>query len=323
LARSLRRPWGLVPLLAALALTALPALANDTINESFPSKIGAFWPSYIAQQTGIYDKAGLTVNEIITDPNVTVATLIGGSVEISYADSTQLLLSLEKGAPLVAVGLETDRNPYKLMSAASVKTFADLKGKKVGVASAIDVYTYALKEILRKNGIDPDKDVDIIAGGGQNQRFTALVGGAIQAGLFTPPSDSKLTEQGGNTLAFVPDYFPNLTLSAETVRRDWATAHPDVLRRFLQAQSDAVKWLYVPANKTRAIAILSTVTNSTPAEASSAYDYYVGKKLFPENACVTKPGLENVVKILRITGQLKTLTVADVSKFTDTQWCPK
>jgi NitT/TauT family transport system substrate-binding protein len=310
--------------LVALALLApVRAAANDTIRESFPSRIGAFWPSYVAEQAGIYDKNGLTVEEIITDPNVTVATLIGGSVEVSYADSTQLFLALEKNAPLVAVGLETDRNPYKLMSPGSIKTFADLKGKKIGVASAIDVYTYAVREILRKNGLDPDKDVEFIAGGGQNQRFGALMGGALQAGLFTPPSDAKLTEAGFTTLAFVPDYFPNLTLSAETVRRDWAQSHADVLRRFLKAQSDAVKWLYVPVNKAHAIAILEQVTNSTPPEAEAAYDYYIGKRLFPTDACVTKPGLENVVKILRITGQLKTINVADVAKYTDTQYCSK
>lgn len=314
---------GRIALLGLALVAPLPAAANDTVRESFPSRIGAFWPSYVADQTGLYDKNGLTVEEIVTDPNVTVATLIGGSVEVSYADSTQLMLSLEKGAPLVAVGLETDRNPYKLMSPGTIKTFADLKGKKIGVASAIDVYTYAVREILRKNGVDPDKDVEFIAGGGQNQRFGALVGGALQAGLFTPPADAKLTEQGFTTLAFVPDYFPNLTLSAESVRRDWAQSHADVLRRFIKSQSDAVKWLYAPVNKAHAIAILEQITNSTPPEAESAYDYYIGKKLFPTDACVTKPGLENVVKILRITGQLKVLTVADVAKYTDTEYCPK
>ena len=95
-----------------------------------------------------------------------------------------------------------------------------------------------------------------------------------------------------------------------------------MLRRFLQAQSDAVKWLYAPANHARAVKILQQATNSSPSEAD-AYAYYVGKHVFPANACVTQPGLENVIKIMQQTGQIKNLTVADVAKFADTQWCPK
>ncbi len=242
---------------AAAALLRGPVAAADApvvIHESFPSKVATFWPSFIAQAQGFYTNQGLQVEDLVVDPNVTVATLIGGSVEVSFADSTQLLLALEKGANLVAVGIETDKNPYKLMAPAGIKTLKDLKGKRIGVASAIDVYTYVAREILRKAGLDPEKDVEWIVGGGQNQRLSAIAAGAIQAGFFTPPSDSKLTAQGFNTLAFAPDYFPDLTLSATTVKRDWALAHPDVLRKFLQAQSDAVKWLYAPANHARAVA---------------------------------------------------------------------
>jgi ABC-type nitrate/sulfonate/bicarbonate transport system substrate-binding protein len=305
------------------AFTVAPARAADSLSQAFPSKIAAFWPAYVAGAAGFYQKNGLDVSNILTDPNVTVATLIGGSVEVSIADSTQLMLALEKNAPLVAVGLETDHNPYKLMASPGITKIAELKGKKIGVASAIDVYTYAIKEVLRKNGLDPDKDVEFVVGGGQNQRLGALAGGAIQAGLFTPPSDAKLTAQGFTTLAFMPDYFPNLTLSVTTVRRDWAQQHADVLRRFLKAQSDAVKWMYDPANKAQTLKILEDAMNASPSEAQEAYDYYVGKKLFNVNACVTRPGLENVIKIMRITGQLTTLQPSDVPKFTDTQWCPK
>jgi ABC-type nitrate/sulfonate/bicarbonate transport system substrate-binding protein len=315
-----------VSVLAVAALQCGPVAAADApvvIHESFPSKVATFWPSFVAQAQGFYTNAGLQVEDLVVDPNITVSTLIGGSVEVSFADSTQLLLALEKGANLVAVGIETDKNPYKLMAPAGIKTLKDLKGKRIGVASAIDVYTYVAHEMLRKAGLDPDKDVEWIVGGGQNQRLSAIAAGAIQAGFFTPPSDSKLAAQGFNTLAFAPDYFPDLTLSATTVKRDWAQAHPDVLRHFLQAQSDAVKWLYAPANHARAVAILQQATNSSASEAEDSYAYYVGKHVFPANACVTRPGLENVVKIMRTTGQVKTLTVADVSKFTDTQWCPK
>jgi ABC-type nitrate/sulfonate/bicarbonate transport system substrate-binding protein len=208
------------------------------------------------------------------------------------------------------------------MGPAPVKTLADLKGKKIGVASAIDIYTYVVKQILRKAKVDPDKDVEFIAGGSQNQRLSAIIGGAIQGGLFSPPSDARLKDLGFNTLAFTPDYYPNLTLSVTTVRRDWAQQHGDVLRKVISAQADAIKWLYNPANKAQALQILVSATNARPSDASDAYDYYIGKHIWA-NACVQRSGLVNVVKIMHETQQLTKIVESDVPKFADTEWCPK
>ena len=305
---------------AFTAAQAQQAGDKNVIHEAYPSKNAAFWPNFVASARGFYAQEGLDVQEVVIDPNVTVSALLGGSVDISYADSTQLLLALEKGADLVSVGLSTDRQPYKLMAPAAVKTVADLKGRKIGAASAIDIYTYVLKEILRKAQLDPDKDVVWIIGGGQNQRLAAVIGGAIDAGLFSPPSDARLKGLGFNTLAFTPDYYPNLTLSAETVRRDWAQQNGDVLRRILRAEAAAVRWLNDPANKAQAKEVLKTTINATPSDAEDAYDYYVGMHTWPD-ACVHMPGLVNVVKIMHVTQQLKSITEADVPKFADTQWC--
>jgi ABC-type nitrate/sulfonate/bicarbonate transport system substrate-binding protein len=310
--------------LVVCAATAGRAQQTDKIvvHQSYPSKVASFWPNYVAASQGFYAKEGVEVQDIVVDPNITVSTLIGSSTELSYADSTQLLLALQKGANLLAVGLQTDRNPYSLMGSPAVKTIADLKGKRIGAAGEIDVYTYVIKQILRKAKVDPDKDVEFVFGGGQNQRLSAAIGGAIQAGLFSPPSDSRLKDLGFNALAFAPDYAPDLTLSVTTVRRDWAEQHPDVLRKVLRAQAEAVHWLNNPANKAAAIGVLQTATNASASDATQAYNYYVGKHVWSD-ACVHSAGLVAVSDILHTTGQLTTLASKDVPKYTDTKYCSK
>lgn len=313
--------------LALLLAGGAPVVAQQTpaktvIHEGYPSRVATFWPNYVAAAKGFYAKQGIQVDDVVVDPNVTTSALIGGSVDISYADSTQLLLALEKGASLVAVGLGTDRQPYHLMAAPGIKTVADLKGKKIGVASAVDIYTYVLKQILRKAGLDPEKDVDWVVGGGQNQRVSAMVGGAIHAGLASPPSDTRLKDLGFTSLVFTPDIYPYLTLSQTTVRRDFAEQHADVLKKVLLAQTEAVRWLNNPANKAEAIKLLETTINAKTSDAEAAYAYYIGQHVWPD-ACVHRPGLVNTVKIMRETHQLTTITADDVPKFADPQWCPK
>ena len=72
---------------------------------------------------------------------------------------------------------------------------------------------------------------------------SSSIGGAILGGFFALPADADLISRGYNALAFTPDYFPNLTLSVIAVNRSWAQAHADVLRKFLIARSNSIKWL--------------------------------------------------------------------------------
>jgi ABC-type nitrate/sulfonate/bicarbonate transport system substrate-binding protein len=295
---------------------------KTVVRMALPSKGGGFWPVYVARDAGFFAGENLDVQLNELDPNLTVASLIGHGVDIAYADSTQLLFALEKNADLVAVGLNLDRQPYRLMAAAPIKTVAGLRGKKIGAASEIDVYTYVIRTILRNAGLNPDKDVQWVIGGNQTRRLAALTAGSIDAGLFSPPSDSRLGAQGYNALAFAPDIFQNLTLSAQTVNRDWARGNGAVLRRILTAEAKAVAWLNDPANGERAKQIFMSATGANAADASEAYSYYVGRHVWTD-ACIHEAGLVNVVKIMRQTGQLKRLTEADVRKFADPQWCAR
>jgi ABC-type nitrate/sulfonate/bicarbonate transport system substrate-binding protein len=289
---------------------------------AIPSYGAAFWPNYIAEKKGFYAQQHLVVKQLQLDPNITVTSLIGGAADIAYADSTQLVYAIQKNANLVAVGLSTDRQPYSLMGGPSITSVAQLKGKKIGAVSAIDVYTYVAKTMLRNAGLDPDKDVQWVIGGNQTRRMAAMTEGLIDAGLFSPPSDSRLAGQGFHRLAFAPDVFEHLTLSTQTVRRDWAEKHGDVLRRMLLAQTNALHWLYDPANEAEATRILMGVTGAKQADAKQAYAYFVKPHAWLDG-CVHREGLTTVVTILRAMNQLPTVTEADVPKFVDSQWCPK
>jgi ABC-type nitrate/sulfonate/bicarbonate transport system substrate-binding protein len=213
--------------------------------------------------------------------------------------------------------------PYHLMVPASIKTVKDLAGKHVSAVSPIELYTVVIKQILQKGGLDPEKDVEFVYGGGQNQRFAAIQGGAVQAGLFAAPQDTKLAEKGFHPLAFTPDYYRFLQLSITAVRRDWAKQNAVAFRGYLRAMSDASRWLNDPANKSAAIQILMKATNTTADEAGDAYNEYVFKVHdFPANYCVMKPGMEADLAMMHDTGQTRS-TAANVDKYIDGQWCPR
>jgi ABC-type nitrate/sulfonate/bicarbonate transport system substrate-binding protein len=312
-------------LVCTLMVPFVPASAADApilVTRGVMSQTAVDWSHFVAQAEGFYAREGLDVQQTLVDPPTTVTALIGGSLNIVVVDTTGFILGIDKGANVVAVGPVADRNPYYLMVTPGIKTIADLKGKKIGAASPVEVYTTVLRNLLTKGGLNPDKDVEWVFGGGQNQRLAAILGGAINAGLFSSPADEKLRERGMQSLAFTPDIMPSLALSVTAVRRDWAQQHPDVVRKYLQAQADAIAWLNVPANKTKAIEILANATNSTPAEATTAYNYWIGKHVLSDR-CVVPARFDSLLTILQSQNRLTTLKAGDDAKLTDTEWCAK
>src|SRR5262249_13141242 len=131
-----------------------------------------------------------------------------------------------------------------------------------------------------------------------------------------------LEGQGFHSLAFYPDYFPQLALSLTAVRRPWAMENADVLKAFLRAQANAIHWLYDPANKTEALDLLMKETRSDLASAEHSYDIYLAKlHMFPANGCIQPKGIEALIGVMsRINKTVKADLPA--SKYIDTRWCP-
>ncbi|MSQ73141.1 MAG: ABC transporter substrate-binding protein [Betaproteobacteria bacterium] len=314
----------LAALLASLiAPAAYPQSAGyATVNRGTISLTAAEWPTIIAQRKGLFERERLKVEQAIISPTTIASSLIGGSIDVGFIGATQLLVAVEAGANIVAIGQGMDPAPYSLMVAPSVKTFADLKGKTIALAAPGEIYTEVVKVIFRKAGLDPEKDVNYFYGSNSNQRMSALLGGAAHAGLLVPPQDRTLAGHGFHALAFTPDYYPNLALSLTAVRRDWAQKNADVLRRYMKAQSDAIRWLYDAANRNEAMQLLMKETNSDLAAGNASYDLYVTKmRIFPVDGCIQTKGLAASLELMRKLGQVK--TNPPVEKFIDTQWCPK
>jgi ABC-type nitrate/sulfonate/bicarbonate transport system substrate-binding protein len=309
----------------ALASVALAQSANPNlkvITRGTVSTTAVEWPDMVARKKGFYEKEGLKVEQALISPTTITSSLIGGSIQVGFINASQLVIADEAGADLLAIGQGADPSPYSLVTARSIKTLADLKGKMISLSEPGDVYAVATKEILKKAGLDPETDVNIRYGGNSNQRMAALIAGAVDAVPVVPPQDSLLTSQGFNTVAFYPDYYPNLALSVTAVTRSWAASNPDTVKAFMRAQAGAIAWLYDPANKDEALKVLMEETKSDLPSAAHSYDVYLTKlHIFPMNGCVQPKGFEVMLNILSKVNK----TVKDnepIGKFIDTQWCP-
>jgi NitT/TauT family transport system substrate-binding protein len=97
-----------------------------------------------------------------------------------------------------------------------VKTVQDLKGKTIGVFSLATGGIAFMKSYLRQNGMDPEKDVNLVAVGLGAPPVEALRTGKVQALLFWASAQATF-ENAGLKLRYLigPDWrkFPDFTLS--------------------------------------------------------------------------------------------------------------
>jgi NitT/TauT family transport system substrate-binding protein len=320
---------GMVLFVVLAAASVPPARAQTgnpnpkVITRGTVSTTAVEWPDIVARRKGFYEKEGLKVEQALISPTTITPSLIGGSIQIGFINASQLVIAVEAGADLVAIGKGADPSPYSLMAARSVKTLADLKGKTISLAEQGDAYAEATREILRKAGLTPDVDVNIRYGGNSNQRMAALMAGAVDAVPVVPPQDRMLLDQGFNAVAFYPDYYPHLALSVTAVTRAWAKSNPETVKAFMRAQAAAIGWLYDPANKDEALKLLIDETKADLPSAAESYDVYLTKlHMFPPNGCVETKGIEVLIGIVSKIN--KTVKAGEpASKYVDTEWCPQ
>ena len=68
-----------------------------------------------------------------------------------------------------------------------IETFEDLKGGKVSGGGLGGRNTWIQRQILTENGIDPDKDVEMVPmKGGSDGRMKAIIAGVLQGGSVFP-----------------------------------------------------------------------------------------------------------------------------------------
>ena len=115
-----------------------------------------FAGQYIADTKGYYKAAGFSsVNLIAGGPNVSQDSVVAAGkalVCISAPDITSA--AILKGAPLVVLGAQFQKNPFAITSLASnpINLPADMKGKKIGVQAVNEPIWNAF---LKANNIDP------------------------------------------------------------------------------------------------------------------------------------------------------------------------
>src|SRR5207245_8264632 len=155
--------------------------------------------------------------------------------QFAQVGGSETLSANAGGADLVVVAQITGVYPFVLEVSSDIKNTTDLKGKKVGVSSVGSSSDIATRVALRKLGLDPDKDVSIVAVGSAQERTAAALAGAIQGAVSLVPDNIVLEERGWKPLFNLVDLKLPAVQNAVTFDRKFFAARRDVAQRFVDS----------------------------------------------------------------------------------------
>jgi NitT/TauT family transport system substrate-binding protein len=308
-------------LAAGLALGASPAWAQAgqpvTVTMGLVTKLALSWPQYVAEAKGLFATNGVKMDFVATGGSAkTAQQLAAGAVHIGHAGLPDLIRAVEQGAPVRLIASEVAIAPYTLVGAKGIRSAADLKGKTISIGGIKDVTLIYLRAILAPSGLKHN-DYDLVFAGATSARYGALASGAVQAAILAAPFDFRALGEGYTNLGTTYERLPDFPFTAYGVNHSWAERNRDAVVGFLRAYLAGIEWLYDPANRSEAIAILVKETNANPDDAAKTYDQYLRDvKVFRKDGALTEDAMRKMLQGVVELGDLKE-PLPPVSKYVD------
>jgi NitT/TauT family transport system substrate-binding protein len=231
-------PTKIILLLASLLTVSLCSTAAFAqlrkVRLAIPTFDIVTLPLKMAQTKGFYQKEGLEVEIILVTGSLGVPAVLGNSVHFSTA-SGSILAAAARGVPVKLVSIITTKPTFDLISDPKIQSFPQLKGKLVAITTRGGTFEHITRLILERNGLNPDKDVTILALGRQDDLYLGLKAGKISAAIFSPPRSLMLAREGFFKLAVSGDYLPHYPIGGLGVTDDLIKKNPADIQAFVNA----------------------------------------------------------------------------------------
>jgi ABC-type nitrate/sulfonate/bicarbonate transport system substrate-binding protein len=239
----------------------------------YPAPSPTYLASWIAREGDHFKEQGLNVELIyIPSGSLVIQAMLAGEAPIVFSGGRALVNATLGGADLVMIAGVVNVPAFYIMALPEIKALQDLRGKKVGVTRIGSSTDFTMRLVLRKIGLQPDKDVAFVQLGDLASQAAALGTKAIAAAAFVPPFNLKAKEVGAKLLvdmARVGAHYPHTGLVAS---RKYLHSSNDVVRRFLKGYAQGLRRMV--ADPSFAKAVLSKYTKTTePAYLDAMHQY--------------------------------------------------
>lgn len=153
-----------ISLLCIVTLLMLPGCMRKEPEAAMQAKVGT-WKTAQTIQPFTYQKYLPSQSQIevlaFTNPGDQKAALLAGDLDLCGTTLAMAICAASKGEPVVVVSSLCNKcSALVVKNDSSIKTTADLKGKKIGYVPGT-MHHILLLETLKRAGLDPQKDIEL------------------------------------------------------------------------------------------------------------------------------------------------------------------
>lgn len=289
----------------------------DKVRLSVSSLDAAFLTPIVALKRGFFKEEDIDPEIIRMNANISITALATGDTDYTTIFGSVVRAAI-RGLPVKVVASFLDSPTQMLLARQEYKSVKELKGKTLGVSTFGATADVSARMMFRYSGVDPEKDVKIIALGADQARFTALKEGIVDVIVISPPADLEGKKFGFRVLARAYELFnfPFVGLGANLKK---INERPDEIKRVIKALIKANR--YIRSNRDGSIEVLAEWSRAAKENAAVSYDSVV--KVFNQDGSIPADGLQSViesaVKEAKVTRPVLPNDVSDLTMLREAQ----
>lgn len=279
-----------------------------TLNEVAHSIFYA--PQYAAIELGYFEDEGIDL-ELVTGfgADKVMTALISGDADIGFMGSEASVYVYAEGSDDYVVNFAqlTQRAGNFLVSREKIDNFkwSDVKGKKILGGRAGGMPQMLLEYILKKNGIDPKTDVEIIQNidfGSTAAAFTSNVGDFTAE--FEPAATLLENEGTGYVAASLGVDSGYVPYTAYSAKKSFIKENPEIVQKFTNAIQKGLNYVNTHTSEEIADVIAPQFTESDAETITKIVSRYKEQDTWKNDTIFEQPGFDLLKDILKEAGEL-------------------
>lgn len=312
---------------AAMSSDLRPATAEPVTlryGQAFSATRSIFaLPLVVAEREGFFLREGLNVKFLIPIPGGAdrqIDALHNDSVDLTHVATPFLVRAALKGSDAVALASEFNNPVYSLIAKPEIRSYADLKGKLLGLADETGTITLSIRKLLAMHGLRRGEFAARVIEG-TSGRWACLRRGDCDAVVLGQPQDLQAVQQGFRRLGDSTEAVPELLYTVTAVRRSYAETNKDAMVRYVRGLAAAFRFIRDPGNRDSvARTIVATVgVPEEVARATMAMFLEPDRGVLPKQGEIDLGGLAQVIAMMGEAGVLKAPLPAP-ERFVDLQY---
>jgi len=296
--------------------------AQPIVRMAQPSTTLNYLSVYAARANGYFNDEGITLEVIIVQGGADIAAIISGNVDFDATSTGGLLRAFSGGTDLLGVYNILGKCVFDLVIRKDTaqrlgitpampvqERLKRIKGTVIGAGSGIGVIPYQVAYFLVKEaGLEPGKDVTILAAGGGEAALVALKTGHIDIMSSGPPFP-QIAIKSGDAISLVANTkgeYPKLNTFQQAVllvRPEYAKKNPETVRHVVAALVHGSRWVVENNAKEVARVVAKFLKNAPPDVLLNTVET-IKAAVIPDGR-MSFDGLKGVEEVYRANGVVK------------------